>query len=57
MKQHNIKLAPVVQSLDTMLDKVNQGSYSLTLVRAIGINDVLVNIPLKVGFIPNIATL
>jgi hypothetical protein len=51
--------APVVQSLDTIypLDNFNQGSYILTLVRAIGINDAFVNRPLKAGFAPNIATL
>jgi hypothetical protein len=45
--------APVVQSLNKMyrLDKFYQGSYILTLVRAIGINDVfVVKRPLKVGF-------
>jgi hypothetical protein len=35
----------------------NLGSYILTLVRAIGINDVLVKRHLKVDFMPNIATL
>jgi hypothetical protein len=51
--------APVVQSLDKSypLDNFNQGSYILTLVRAIGINDVLVKRPLIVDFIPKIVTL
>jgi hypothetical protein len=50
---------PVVQSLDNIYprDKFNQGSYILTCVRAIRKNDVLVKRPLKVGFIPKLATL
>jgi hypothetical protein len=50
-----LNTGPVVQSLDKIypLDKCSQGS----MLRAVGINDVLVKRPLKVGFIHKFATL